>query len=61
MYIFMKVYFKTNLAIPYGFHISKFNNIKVIHDLHFQCLTKILSKTIFFMSIEGVLYRSNTG
>jgi hypothetical protein len=37
MYIFMKVFFKTNLL--YGFHISKLNNLKVIHDLYAQYLT----------------------
>jgi hypothetical protein len=49
MYTFMKVYFKTNL------HISKLNNLKVIHDLYSQCLTQTLSKTTSFTSLEGVL------
>ena len=38
----------------YGFHIFKFNNLKVIHDLYSQCLTQTLSKTTFFMGTEGV-------
>jgi hypothetical protein len=38
MYIFMKVLFKT--IYSYGFHISKLNNLKGIHELYSQCLTK---------------------
>jgi hypothetical protein len=37
-----------------SFHIFKLNNLKVIHDLHSQCLTEILSKTTWFMGMEGV-------
>ena len=50
----MKVFFKTNL-FSYGFYISKFNNLKVVHNLYSQCLTQTLSKTTFFMGMEGVL------
>jgi len=53
MYIFIKVFFKINLFIY--FHIFKLNNLKVIHDLYSQCLTQTLSKTIFFVGIEGIL------
>jgi hypothetical protein len=42
----------------YIFHIFKLNNLKVIHDLHSQCLTEILSKTTWFMGMEGVDYYS---
>jgi hypothetical protein len=47
----MEVFCKTNLLM---FHISKLSNLKIIHDLHSQCLTEILSKTTCFMSMEGV-------
>jgi len=39
----------------YVFYIFKLNNIKVIHDLYPQYLNQTLSKTIFFMSMEGIL------
>ena len=32
MYIFMEVFFRR--IYPYGFHISKLNILKVIHDLY---------------------------
>jgi hypothetical protein len=54
MYILMKVIFKTNLYI-YDFHIFKLNDLKVIHDIHSQCLTQILSKTTSNREPEGVL------
>jgi hypothetical protein len=38
----------------YSFHIFKFNNLKVIYDLYSQCLIKNLSKTTFFIGMEGV-------
>ena len=50
----MKVLLKANLFI--WFHISKFNNLKVIHDLYSQCLTQILSKTTSFSNLEGVYF-----
>jgi hypothetical protein len=34
MYIFMKVFFKTNL-LKHNFHIFKLNDLKIIHDLYF--------------------------
>jgi hypothetical protein len=37
------------------FHIFKLNDLKVIHLLYSQCLTKILSKTISFTKLEGVV------
>ena len=61
MYIFMKVF--SRQIYLYGFHISKLNNLKVIHDLYSQYLTQALSKTTLFLSMEGVLYymvRSST-
>ena len=41
-------------SIHMVFHIFKFNNLKVIHDLYSQCLTQALSKTTLFFSMEGV-------
>jgi hypothetical protein len=37
MYTFMKVFYKT--IYSRSFHISKLNDLKVIHDLYSQCLT----------------------
>jgi hypothetical protein len=37
-----------------SFHISKLNDLKVIRDLYFQCLTQTLSKTTSFTKPEGV-------
>jgi len=45
MYIFIKVFFKTNLFIWF-FHISKLNNLKVIHNLYSQCLIKSYPKQL---------------
>jgi hypothetical protein len=56
MYTFMKVYCTPNLFI--SFHISKLNELKVIHGLHSQCLTQILSKTTSFTEPEGVCFPS---
>jgi hypothetical protein len=41
MYIFMKIIFKTILfkSIYMMFTFSKLNDLKVIYDLYFQCLT----------------------
>jgi hypothetical protein len=36
------------------FHIFKLNDLKVIHDLYFQCLTQTLSKTTSNSDLEGV-------
>jgi hypothetical protein len=52
MYILMKIIFKTNLL--YDLHIFKLNNLKVVHDLHSQCLTQNLSKTTSNSEPEGV-------
>jgi hypothetical protein len=52
MYTFMKVY--TRQIYSCSFRISKFNNLKVIHDLYSQCLTQILSKMFSFTKPEGV-------
>ena len=49
----MKVF--SRQIYSYGYHISKLNNLKVIHGLYSQCLTKTLSKMTSFFSIEGVL------
>jgi hypothetical protein len=40
----------------YGFHISKLNNLKVIHDLYTQCLTQAMSKMTWITSMNGVLF-----
>ena len=40
------------------FVFLKLNNLKVIHDLYFQCLTQILSKTTFFSSMDGVFVKN---
>jgi hypothetical protein len=37
-----------------SFHISKLNDLKVIHDLYSQCLTQIMSKATSFTKPEGV-------
>jgi hypothetical protein len=52
MYIFIKV-FSWQICL-YDFHISKLNDLKVIHDLYFQYLTQILSKTTSNTEAEGV-------
>jgi hypothetical protein len=42
----MYVYFYESIfqqIYLYNFHICKLNNLKVINDLHSQCLTKTLS------------------
>jgi hypothetical protein len=44
-----------NKYIDMIFHIFKLNDLKVIHLLYSQCLTKILSKTISFTKLEGVV------
>jgi hypothetical protein len=43
----------------YNFYICKLNNLKVIDDLYFQCLTQILSKTTSKSDTEGVCARDN--
>ena len=48
----MKVFLRQ--IYSYSFHIFKLNNLKVIHDLYSQCLTQTLSKTTYFIGIEGV-------
>jgi len=51
------LYFLRNYFQDKSIHIVfifKLNNLKVIHNLYFQCLTQILSKTTFFMVIEGI-------
>jgi hypothetical protein len=48
----MKVIFNTNYL--YDFHISKFNDLKVIHDLYSQRLTETWSKTTSNREQEGV-------
>jgi len=60
-FIFIKVFMKNDIGIPvrkyflrqiysYNFHICKLNNLKVIHDLYFQCLIQMTSKS----DTEGV-------
>ena len=46
-----------------GFHISKLNKLKVIHDLYSKCLAHASSKTTLFFSMEGVYitYHGMTG
>jgi hypothetical protein len=52
MYVFMKVF--SRQIYSYGFHISKLNNWKVIHDLYSQYLTQTSSKMTFFTGMEEV-------
>jgi hypothetical protein len=47
----MKVFCNTTYSC--SFHISKPNDLKVIHDLCFQYLTHILSETTSFTKPEG--------
>jgi hypothetical protein len=49
---YMKIFVKINLLIY--FHISKPNDLKVIHDLYSQCLAQTLSKTSSNCNTEGV-------
>jgi hypothetical protein len=64
-YFYIKNLLKTNICILLwkyfarqiylcSFHISKLNDLKVIHDLYSQCLTQIMSKTTSFTKPEGV-------
>jgi hypothetical protein len=43
MYAFMKIFCKTNLLIKFS-HLQT-QQLKVIYDLYFQCLSQNLSKT----------------
>jgi hypothetical protein len=46
----------------YSFHIFRLNNLKVIHNLHSQYLTEILSETTFAQLISNqpaVLFSQN--
>jgi hypothetical protein len=52
MYIFIKNF--SRQIYSYSFHISKLNNLKVLHDLYSQCLTQGLSKMTSFFNTEGV-------
>jgi hypothetical protein len=54
MYIFMKVYFKTNLFILFSHFQTQ--QLKVIHDLYSRCLTQTLSKNDFFYQHGGSMY-----
>jgi hypothetical protein len=56
MYIFMKYFARQIYSC--SFHISKLNDLKVIHDLYSQCLTQIMSKTTSFTKPEGVVRTS---
>ena len=38
----------------YNFYFFKLNNLKVIYDLYYQCLTQILSKTTSKFYMEDV-------
>jgi hypothetical protein len=60
MYTFLKVFYKITSSC--SFHISKFNNLKVIHDLYSQCLAQILSKTssLFFIKHTCIHVRDNS-
>ena len=53
IFIFLQKYYSRQIY-SYDFCILKPNNLKVIHDLCYQCLIQTLSKTIFFSSMEGV-------
>jgi hypothetical protein len=53
MYIFYKSNFQEN-SIYVIFHISKLNDLKVIYDLYFLCLTQTLSETISNTKSDGV-------
>jgi hypothetical protein len=48
----MKIIVETNLL--YDFHISKLNDLKIIHHLYSQYLTQTLSKTTSFTKPEEV-------
>jgi hypothetical protein len=52
MYTVMKIFF-TRQIYSCSFHISKLNDLKVIHDLYSQCLTQTLSKMTSFTKPEG--------
>jgi len=54
MYTFMKVFLRQ--IYSYNFHICKLNNLKVIDDLYFQCLTQTLFKTISKSYTERVVF-----
>jgi hypothetical protein len=45
MYVYFYESILQDKSIHVVFHISKLNNLKVIHDLCSQCLTQALSKT----------------
>ena len=49
MYIFMKCFLKQ--IYSYGFHFFKLNNLKVIYDLYFQCLTQ----TFYTYTLKNVM------
>lgn len=46
----MKILFR--IIYSYDFHISKLNNLKVIHNLYSQCLTQALSKMISLRNLR---------
>jgi hypothetical protein len=52
MYTFMKIFCKINLLMQFSH--SKLSDLKAIHDLYPQCLTRTLSKTILFTKLDGV-------
>ena len=55
MYMFMKVFFKTNLFMWFSYFQTQ--QLKsFIHDLYSQCLTQSLSKTTSFTNLEGVVF-----
>jgi hypothetical protein len=54
MCILLRKYFARQIY-SCSFHISKLNDLKVIHDLYSQYLTQIMSKTTSFTKPEGVL------
>ena len=54
MYIFMKVFFKTNIFVLFS-HL-KLNNLKVIHDLYSQYFDLGLVQNDFNFRYEGFLF-----
>jgi hypothetical protein len=50
----MKVFEFSTQIYSRSFHISRLNDLKVIHDLYSQCLTQTLFKMTSFTKLEGV-------
>jgi len=55
MYIFIKVFFKTNLFIWFSHFQTQQQSY---FNLYSQCFTQILFKTTFFIGMERILQQS---